>query len=506
MTILLGIDTSTTATKAILIDDQGKVIVSATSEYSYDTPKPGWTEQPASSFWQGTVRSIRTVMEKADLTGRDISAIGLTGQMHGMTLLDARGETIRPVILWNDQRTAAQCEEITHIVGQKRVLELTGNPVLTGFTAPKILWVKQYEPNSFAKISKILLPKDYVRYKLSGKFASEVSDASGTSLFNVGLRQWSDEMLSAIGIPRAWMPEVSESPEISARVNREAAQITGLLEGTPIAGGGGDQAAGAVGMGIVNEGRVSLQLGTSGVIFAASDRYKPESEGRLHAFCHAVPGKWHWMGVMLSAAGSFRWYRDTLGDIERQEAARSGQDAYDLLTQSAATAPPGSEGLFFLPYLTGERTPNPDPDARGAFVGLTVRHTKAHLTRSVLEGVSYGLRDSLELMRDLGLNVTQLRASGGGIKSAFWRQMLADVFGTEITTVNSAEGAAYGAALLAGVGVGVWASVESACESSIHSTGSTSPGVDRFTYNRYYPIYHDLYTALAPTFKQIAGS
>jgi xylulokinase len=510
MTILLGIDTSTTATKALLVNEQGRVTASATSEYPYDTPQSGWTEQPASSFWEGTVHSIRAVLEKANLPAREVSAIGLTGQMHGMTLLDKQGATIRPVILWNDQRTADQCAEITRIVGEKRVLELTGNPVLTGFTAPKIVWVKQHEPEHFRQIAKILLPKDYVRYKLSGEFFSEVSDASGTSLFNVGQRQWSDEMLDAAGVPRVWMPEVTESPVISSRLSREAAQLTGLLEGTPIAGGGGDQAAGAVGMGIVHEGSVSLQLGTSGVVFAASDHFQPESQGRLHTFCHAVPGKWHWMGVMLSAAGSFRWYRDVLGDLERQAASQSGaggvgpQDAYDLLTQSAATAPAGCVGLFFLPYLTGERTPHPDPDARGAFVGLTIRHKKAHLTRAVLEGVSYGLRDSLELMREMGMNVTQLRASGGGIKSAFWRQMLADVFGTEITTVNSTEGAAYGAALLAGVGAGVWSSVEAACENTIRATGSTIPGPDRSTYDWHYPIYRDLYAALAPTFKRIA--
>jgi xylulokinase len=353
-------------------------------------------------------------------------------------------------------------------------------------------------------VAKILLPKDYVRYRLTGEFFGEVSDASGTSLFDVGRRAWSDEMLEALDIPRAWLPEVTESPVISARVSRAAAAATGLPAGTPVAGGGGDQAAGAVGTGIVSQGTVSATIGTSGVVFAASDSYRVEPQGRLHAFCHAVPGMWHLMGVMLSAAGSFRWFRDTLGGEERAEAERTRQDVYDVLTEEAAEAPAGCEGLIFLPYMTGERTPYPDPNARGVYFGLTLRHTKAHMTRSVLEGVSFGLRDSLELMRTLGIDVQQVRASGGGARSTFWRQILADVFAAEIATVNVTEGAPYGAALLAGVGAGVYDSVPAAVAHTLTVTGLCAPGADQRVYADYYPRYRALYPALAPEFAKLA--
>ncbi|HUU98121.1 MAG TPA: xylulokinase, partial [Phycisphaerae bacterium] len=411
---------------------------------------------------------------------------------------------LRPCIMWNDQRTAEQCATITERVGAKRLLELTGNPVLPGFTAPKVVWVRENEPQVYRKVAKVLLPKDYVRYRLTGEFFSEVSDASGTSMFDVGKRQWSDEMLAALDVPRRWLPEVTESPVPSAKVNGAAAKDTGLIAGTPVVGGGGDQAAQAVGTGIVDEGVVSVTLGTSGVVFAASDSYRIEPQGRLHAFCHAVPGKWHLMGVMLSAAGSFRWFRDTLGETEIIRAKRENRDPYDLLTEAAADVAPGCEGLLFLPYLTGERTPYPDPNARGVFFGLTLRHRKAHLTRAVLEGVSYGLRDSLELMRDLGLAVKQVRASGGGARSALWRQMLADVFDTPIVTVSVTQGAAYGAALLAGVGVEAYASVAEACETAVRVTGQNDPGRAAAIYADYYPRYRALYPALAAEFAAMA--
>jgi xylulokinase len=353
-------------------------------------------------------------------------------------------------------------------------------------------------------VAKVLLPKDYLRYRLTGGFFSEVSDASGTSMFDVGRREWSKEMLAALDVPREWLPEVTESPVVSARVSANAASETGLLQGTPVVGGGGDQAAQAVGTGVIAEGIVSVTLGTSGVVFAASEAYRVEPEGKLHAFCHAVPGAWHLMGVMLSAAGSFRWYRDALGGLERVQAAESGREAYDLLTEAAAEVPPGCEGLLFLPYLSGERTPYPDPNARGVFFGLTLRHGKAHLTRAVLEGVAYGLRDSLELMEALGLSIEQVRASGGGARSRLWRQILADVFGTHIVTVNVTEGAAYGAALLAGVGADVYPSVAKACEKAIQVTGRTKPGPAASTYADYYPRYRALYPALAPHFEAMA--
>jgi xylulokinase len=444
------------------------------------------------------------VLEKSRIDAKNIVAVGLTGQMHGATLLDAHGEPLRLCILWNDQRTQKQCDEITARVGAERVLQLTGNPVLTGFTAPKILWVRENEPEVYRRVAHILLPKDYARYKLTDEFFSDVSDSSGTSLFDVGKRAWSDEMLRALDIPRAWLPEVTESPVVSAKISADAARATGLIEGTPAVGGGGDQAAGAVGTGIVRPGIVSATLGTSGVVFAQSDEYRIEPQGRLHAFCHAVPGKWHLMGVMLSAAGSLRWYRDALGAHEKEIAAKTNEDVYDVLTREAATAPPGCEGLLFLPYLTGERTPYPDPNARGAFVGLTVRHTKAHLTRAVLEGVSYGLRDSLELMRALGITPTQVHTSGGGARSPLWRQILANVFDAEIVTVNVTEGAAYGAALLAGVGAGIYRDVESACEAVIKTTSSDKPNAAREVYTRYYPRYRALYPALKSEFESLA--
>ncbi|MFQ5857669.1 MAG: xylulokinase [Anaerolineae bacterium] len=504
MDYLMGIDVGTTGSKALLIEADGAVKASATTEYPMSTPQPLWAEQNPTDWWAASVTSIQQVLKNSGVKPNQVAGVGLTGQMHGLVLLDAHGDVLRPCIMWNDQRTADQCAAITQQVGAEKVLQLTGNPVLPGFTAPKIVWVREHEPEVYEQIAKVLLPKDYVRYRLTSGFFSEVSDASGTSLFDVGERRWSDDMLKAMEMPREWLPEVTESPVASAQVSARAATATGLLEGTPVVGGGGDQAAQAVGTGIISEGVISVTLGTSGVVFAASDAYRVEPEGRLHAFCHAVPGMWHLMGVMLSAAGSFRWYRDTLGDLERAQAAESGRDAYDLLTEEAAKVPAGCEGLLFLPYLTGERTPHPDPNARGVFFGLTLRHGKAHLTRAVLEGVTYGLRDSLALMRELGLSIEQVRASGGGARSELWRQILADVFNTEIVTVNVTEGAAYGAAVLAGVGAGVYRSVTEACDAAIRVTGRTTPGAAAPVYADYYPRYRALYPALAPEFEAMA--
>ena len=501
---LLGIDVGTTGSKAVLIEARGSVVAEATSEYPMSTPQPAWAEQDPNDWWATTIAGIRRVLDQSGVRGERVAGVGLTGQMHGLVLLDSKGDVLRPCIMWNDQRTAEQCAAITERVGAKRLLELTGNPVLPGFTAPKVVWVRENEPQVYRKVAKVLLPKDYIRYRLTGEFFSEVSDASGTSMFDVGKRQWSDEMLAALDVPRRWLPEVTESPVPSAKVSAGAAGETGLVAGTPVVGGGGDQAAQAVGTGIIDEGVVSATLGTSGVVFAASDSYRIEPEGRLHAFCHAVPGKWHLMGVMLSAAGSFRWYRDTLGNAEVRRAKRENRDPYDLLTEAAADVAPGCEGLLFLPYLTGERTPHPDPNARGVFFGLTLRHRKAHLTRAVLEGVTYGLRDSLELMRGLGLAVQQVRASGGGARSALWRQMLADVFGTPIVTVSVTQGAAYGAALLAGVGVEAYASVAEACETAVRVTGQNDPGPAATIYADYYPRYCALYPALAAEFAATA--
>lgn len=504
MSYLLGIDVSTTATKAIVIDERGEVITTASDEYEFFTPRPLWAEQNPADWWRATVNVIHRVLEK--VPAAEIAGIGLTGQMHGLVMLDAEGNVLRPCIMWNDQRTAKQCAEITDRVGGiKNLLQLIGNPVLPGFTAPKILWVRENEPEVYARAAHILLPKDYVRYKLTGAYATEPSDASGMALLDVSKRDWSDELLKAIDIPRAWLPNVYESPVVSATLSPEAAEATGLLRGTPIVGGGGDQAAQAVGTGIVQEGIVSATLGTSGVVFASSDSYRLEPNGLLHAFCHAVPGKWHLMGVMLSAAGSFRWFRDALGESERRMATDEGRDVYEILTQEAARADAGCEGLLFLPYLTGERTPYPNPHARGTFFGITLRHGKEHFVRAVLEGVAYGLRDSLELMRALGLNISQVRASGGGARSELWRQILSDVFNSEIALVNITEGAAFGAALLAGVGAGVYPTVEEACAQTIRITDSVTQGANVGIYEEYYQVYRGLYPALKDSFAQVSA-
>lgn len=505
MSFLLGIDVGTSGSKAVLLSADGAVRATATHEYPLSHPKPLWAEQDPELWWRATVKSIRAVLEKADATPSEIAAVGLTGQMHGLVMLDREGNVLRPAILWNDQRTGAQCAAIIREIGAREVLELTGSQVLPSFTAPKILWVREHEPEVYRRTAKILLPKDYVRYRLSGEFLGEVSDSSGTSLFDVGKRVWSETMIRALGIPRDWLPEVTESHVASAKISETAAKLTGLNAGTPVVAGGGDQAAQAVGTGIFEEGVVSATLGTSGVLFAASDRFRFEPEGKLQAFCHAVPGQWHLMGCMLSAAGSFRWYRDTFGQAEIERAAAEGGDSYELLVKQAARVSAGCEGLLFLPYLMGERTPHPDPEARGVFFGMTLRHGRDHMTRSVLEGVTYGLRDSLELMRDLGIDVSQLRASGGGARSPFWRQMLADVFGAQIVTVNSEEGAAYGAALLAGVGGGVFDSVPDACRTAVKVTGKSEPDAAAVAvYEDYYPRYRALYPALAPEFKALA--
>jgi xylulokinase len=488
----LGIDVSTTATKALLIDTDGQVRCVATSEYPYDTPRPLWSEQDPHLWWQGACAAVREALQKTGIEGKEISAVGLTGQMHGLVLLDADGSVLRPAILWNDQRTQAECDQIHRIVGRERFIQITGNAALTGFTAPKIVWVKNNEPQVYARAAHVLLPKDYVRLQLTGAYAMDKADGAGTVLMDLQARDWSEEILSALQIPRSWMPTTFEGPQITGRITAEAARATGLAEGTPVAAGGGDQAAQAVGVGAVEEGIAALTLGTSGVVFATVNQAFYEPQGKLHAFCHAAPGKWHLMGVMLSAAGSLRWYRDTF-------APGLG---YDELLAPAQEIPAGSNGLLFLPYLTGERTPHPDPLARGAFVGLTVRHGMAHLTRSVLEGVAFGLKDAFELMKGAGLKeITQVRVSGGGARSPLWRQILADVLETELVTTNSLEGAAFGAALLAGVGAGRWPDVEAACRQSISLTGSTGPlGANAQVYRRLYPEYRALYPALRESF------
>jgi xylulokinase len=491
---LLGIDVSTTATKALIIDAHGHVVSSVSSPQSLSTPRPLWSEQDPHEWWTGAQSSIRQALAKAGVQGAEIAAVGLTGQMHGLVLLDVRGNVLRPAILWNDQRTGEQCDQIRQRIGKSRLIQITGNDALTGFTAPKILWVQQHEPEIYAKARHVVLPKDYIRYKLTGAFGIDVADGAGTILFDLKQRTWSQEVCDALGIPTEWLPPTYEGPQITGAISADAAALTGLQAGTPVVGGGGDQAAQAVGVGCVRPGIIALTLGTSGVVFATTPAPLIEPEGRLHAFCHSVPGMWHFMGVMLSAAGSLQWYRDAIYP----------ETNFNDLTAKAADAPAGSEGLFFLPYLTGERTPYPDPTARAGWIGLTIRHGEAHLTRAVLEGVAFGIKDSFTLIQQAGLGaIEQVRVSGGGAKSALWRQIMADVLDVELVTVNTSEGAAYGAALLAGVGAELFESVQSAADQTIQITGHTPPGPDAKIYPDYYPLYRALYPALAETFKQI---
>jgi xylulokinase len=507
MAYLLGIDVGTTGTRALLVNEQGQVVAGATEEYPLYTPQPLWAEQDPADWWRATMDAIHQVLQKSGIAPAEVIGVGLTGQMHGVVLLDDKNEVLRPALIWCDQRSQPQCDWITARVGADRLIELTCNPALTGFSAPKILWVRDNEPEVFAQVRKFLLPKDYIRFKLTGEFASEVSDASGTNLFDVRRRKWSDEVVQTLGLKRSILPEVFESPEITGRVTRDAARRTGLPEGVPVVGGGGDQAAGGVGNGVVEPGIVSCTIGSSGVVFAFTEEPRLDPKGRMQTFCHAVPGKWHVMGVTQGAGLSLRWFRDQLGGAETLVGKSTGRDPYELLTEEAAQAEPGSEGLVFLPYLMGERAPHLDPNAKGVFFGLTGRHMRQHMVRSILEGVAFSLRDSLEIIvKEMGNPVTQVRASGGGGRSVLWRQIQADVFGTEMVTINATEGPAYGAALLAAVGAGVHSSVEEACHAAIRVVERTTPDAARSRlYEDYYSIYRALYPALKPSFDRVTA-
>jgi len=507
MNYLLGIDIGTSGTKALLINASkgGEVVASATKVYPLYTPRPLWAEQEPEDWWQATIAAIREIIQESGVNPKQIKGVGLSGQMHGSVFLDASNQVLRPAILWCDQRTQAECDWIMDTVGREKTVELISNPVLTGFTAGKIIWLRNNEPEVYKQVKKVLLPKDYIRLCLTGEFATEVSDASGTALFNVTKRDWAYEMLDIIGIPADWMPKAYESPEISGRVNAEAAALIGLAEGTPVVGGGGDQAAGAVGNGIVEPGIISSTVGTSGVVFAFAEKPVVDPKLRVHTFCHAVPGTWHVMGVMLSAGGSLRWYRDTFADAESSVARSLHTDPYDLMSREAAKVPAGSEGLIFLPYLTGERTPYPNPHARGVFFGITLRSDRSHFVRSVLEGVAYGLRDSFGILDEMGVPITQVRASGGGARSDVWRQIQADVTGYDHVTINIDEGPALGVALLAGVGAGIYPSVAEACRSVISVVNTTKMNSEaKKTYDKFYPIYRSLYKSLAGDFDSVA--
>jgi xylulokinase len=488
---VVGLDASTTATKAVLVDADGTVVGIGTSEYGFDVPQPGWTEQSPELWWDGAVDAIRSVLSTTGVNGADVGAVGLTGQMHGLVLLDEGDRVLRPAILWNDQRTAHACDEIREAVGPGRLIAITGNTALTGFTAPKLVWVRDHEPEVWARVSHVLLPKDYVRLRLTGEHALDKADGAGTLLFDLEARDWSAEVLDALRIDRQWLPPTFEGPEVTGQVRTAAADATGLRAGTPVVAGGGDQSANAVGVGAVVPGVVALSLGTSGVVFATTEQALRDPAGQVHTFCHAVPGRWHLMTVMLSAAGSLRWFRDTVAP---------GED-FGPLVAAAAEVPAGSDGLLFLPYLTGERSPHPDPLARGAFVGLSIGHDRRHLTRAVLEGVAFGLRDGLDQMIATGMPApSQIRASGGGTASPLWRQVLADVLDSELATVSTSEGAAFGAALLGAVGAGWQASVEEAASAYVRVSPAASPGPAASRYAEAHAAYRELYPALAPTF------
>ncbi len=489
----LGIDVGTGGSRAVAIDTTGSIVAAATVEHQpFVSHHPGWAEQDPRDWWRASVAAIRAVLNEVD--PQSIKAIGLSGQMHGSVLLDARDEPLRPAIIWCDQRTGDQCRSLTETVGAERLIELTCNPAVTGFTLPKMLWVREHEPEIWQQTRAVLLPKDYVRLRLSGDKATDVADASGTLLLNVTARKWSREVLSATGLDEKLLPTVYESPQVTGTVSDEGNQAAGLPRGIPIVAGGGDQAAGAVGMGIVRAGTVSATIGTSGVVFAASDQPSLDPKGRVHTFCHAVPNRWHVMGVTQGAGLSLRWFRDQFG-----AAANDGRDPYERLTEEAAQAPSGADGLLWTPYLMGERTPHLDPNARASLVGLTASHTRAHVVRALLEGVAFSLRDTLEIFREMKVPVNEIRLGGGGARSRLWRQIQADVYAREVATVRAEEGAAYGAAMLAGVGAGAWPNVEAACDAVVNvadrvAHDSESAAVLEKQYARFRMIYPALRT------------
>jgi xylulokinase len=489
VSVLVGLDVGTGGARAVAIDGSGEIVAEASSEYPLHTPRPGWTEQDPEDWWEGAKEVLARVASEAG----EVAGLGLTGQMHGSVFLDASDTVIRPALLWNDQRTQAQCDAITDAVGGERLISISGNPALTGFQAPKIVWLRDEEPDNFGRVSRVLLPKDYVRLRFTGEYATDASDAAGTLLLDMRARDWSGEILDALEIPHEWMPEVYEGPENTGALRESVAEELGLPPNIPVAAGGGDNAAAAVGTGIVGPGLVNSSVGTSGVLFTHTDEFKPDPSGRLHAFCHAVPGAYHFMGVTLSAGGSLSWWRETLGG------------AFDELVGAASDVPPGSEGLVFLPYLSGERTPHLDPKARGAFFGLTARHGAGHMTRAVMEGVIFSLRDSLEIMRDLDVSTEDVRATGGGARSELWRQLQADIYATRIRRTVADEGPAYGAALLAGVASGTYADVEEATSVVRLREEIAEPDPERSkVYEEYYEIYRSLYPATSSAMSRLA--
>lgn len=488
---LLGIDVGTSGTRAVLIDERGRIVHEATAEHAaFASPQAGWAEQDARDWWRATCVAVREIV--VQVSADEIGCVGFSGQMHGTTLLDERDEPLRPAIIWCDVRSDAECRRLTEQIGAERLIELVANPALENFTLTKLLWVREHEPEVWRRVRSVLLPKDYVRLRLTGERATDAADASGTLMFDVRARAWSNEMLNATGIRRELLPRVYESPEVTGEVSEEGAAATGLRAGTPVVAGAGDQAAGAVGLGITKPGAVSSIIGTSGVVFAATDTASLDPRGRVHTFCHAIPDRWHVMGVTQAAGLSLRWLRDLL-DVK----AANGRGAYNVMCDEAANVPPGADGVVWLPYLMGERTPHLDPHARGALLGLTARHTRAHVTRAVLEGVAHSLRDTLTIFAEMRVPVESIRVGGGGARSALWRQVQADVFGRSVETVETEEGAAYGAAILAGVGAKIWSDVDTACAGVVRTRERAEPDSESVEImNRRYEVYRSIYPAL----------
>jgi xylulokinase len=495
---LLGIDVGTGGTRALLIDQSGVVVASAIHEHvPFASPRSGWAEQDPHDWWKACQGAVRTLLRDASIPASEIACIGLSGQMHGAVLLDNNNQVLRPALIWCDQRTAAECRYLNQTIGPQRLVELTANPALTNFTLTKLLWVRTHEPEIWKRFHSFLLPKDYVRLCLTGVRAIDVADASGTLLLDVVHRRWSDAMLQAVGLSPDCLPALHESQQIVGQVTESAAASTGLKAGTPVVAGAGDQAAGATGMGIVRPGDVSATIGTSGVVFAASDSPVTDPLGRLHTFCHAIPGRWHVMGVTQAAGLSLRWFRDHFA---------APSESYDQLSSQAAKIPPGAGGVLWAPYLMGERTPYPDPDVRAALVGLAADHTRAHVVRAILEGVAFSLKDTLTIFKELGIPVKAIRLGGGGARSPLWRQIQADVYGQAVETVQAEEGAAYGAALLAGVGAGVWASVDAACDAVVHVAGRTACASESVrVLQESYTKYRRIYPALRGIFPSAAN-
>lgn len=504
MKYLLGIDIGTSGTKTVLFDISGNVTASASAEYPMYQPKNGWAEQKPEDWWNAVCISCKAAIRNSGVNPEDIKGIGLSGQMHGLVMLDEDNKVIRPSIIWCDNRTAEECMEITQSIGAERLVQITANPALTGFTASKIMWVKKHEPENYAKCRHILLPKDYIRFMLTGEYATEVSDASGMQLLDVPKRKWSNEVLNVLEIDETLLGKVYESVEITGRINKAASNLTGLCVGTPVAGGAGDNAAAAVGTGVVEDGKAFTTIGSSGVLFAHTSRLSIDPKGRVHTFCSAVPGAWHVMGVTQAAGLSLKWFRDNLCQDYIERAAKEGVDAYSLMSMDAEKVPIGCSKLIYLPYLMGERTPHLDPNCRGVFFGLSAIHTKKDMIRSVMEGVSYSLKDCYSILDEMGEKPKEMMACGGGANSRLWRQMLSDIYSCEVKTTASKEGPALGAAILAGVGAGIYPSVKYACTELIKTNALHRPIPDNTEkYEKVYSIYKELYKSLKKQFAEL---